>query len=89
VVREHASEVQACWEHAGAQTPGVSGRVVLAWTIGPDGHPSNASVVDSTLPESMGAATACVTDAVMRWMFPVPPGQAEVHVTYPFDLTTE
>ncbi|MFO0683566.1 MAG: AgmX/PglI C-terminal domain-containing protein [Sandaracinus sp.] len=84
VVRRHLGEVSACYEQALAQRPDLDGRVVLRWTIGPEGRVVGAEVdlgaSDLRAPEVQD----CVARAARRWTFPSADGVTIVH--YPFVL---
>lgn len=57
-------------------------RVVVGFTVGPDGAVSDSRVERSTLGDA--AAEACMTAAVRAWTFPAAENGGSTRVTYPF-----
>lgn len=85
VVRAHIGEVRACYEAGLARNPDLRGRVVLTFTIAPDGAVTDVVAVDE-LSDALPVARCCV-DAARAWRFPSPFGR--VVVAYPFDLSAD
>lgn len=84
-VQAHKAEVQACYEGALTQTPGLQGRLVVALSISASGQVISAEVAaDSTAQHP--ALEACVLSAVRGWLFPPRPGADTLQVRYPFEL---
>ncbi len=81
VVDEHIAEIQQCYENALLRTPGLTGKVVLEWTIGLSGGVERVTTKVSTL-RSPGVA-GCAVESLRRWRFPRPKGGVVV-VSYPF-----
>lgn len=86
VVRRHANEVRYCFEQGLAVDPTLSGRVTVAFVIGPTGQVPTASAAESTFTESeqSRSVVACILSAVRRWTFPAPEGGGIVRINYPF-----
>lgn len=82
VVRRNFPQVRFCYESA--SHPGLSGRVTLAFTIGPDGAVTSSAVESSTLGNAQ--VEQCLAHSARRWRFPAPTGGSVV-VRYPFDFT--
>lgn len=84
IVKAHINEVRYCYNEGLRDDPELSGRVVVAFTIGSEGRVTNSEVSSTTLTDS--GVPECITGAVARWMFPKPSDGASVQVTYPFVL---
>ena len=80
MVRMHMKSVQACYESALATQPGLAGRLVTEWVIGPMGTVQSARQISSTLKSA--SVEACVLGLIRTWRFP-PTGE-EKSVRYPF-----
>lgn len=83
-IRTHyARQAQSCFTHATALSgAGVSGRVVIAFTIRPDGHTENVRVArNDTGIDTLGT---CVANRVDSWQLPAPPGGASLDLEMPF-----
>jgi Ca-activated chloride channel family protein len=80
-VKRNLPAVRACYDKALALQPGLSGKLVLQWTIGADGKVRKASVTSSTLGNP--AFEACVLKLVEGWTFPAPAGGGEATMNYP------
>jgi hypothetical protein len=87
VVRAKLPELRACFEAGLADNPELGGRVLLRFTIGPDGHAGPVEIIDDQLgaPDVAG----CLAELIPRWQFPRPrPGPA-LTITYPFVFSSE
>jgi len=86
VVRENLSAVHACYQRQLAERPGLVGKVVMEWTIDPDGRPS---AVHATF-DGLGSpeVTDCIAKVIGSWTFPRPAGVGGSIVTYPFVFST-
>ncbi|MHB8873220.1 MAG: AgmX/PglI C-terminal domain-containing protein, partial [Myxococcaceae bacterium] len=82
VISAHLGQVRACYEKALLKQPGLSGKLVLEWAIGPDGKTRRVRVKTSTL--TSAEVEACVVKTIEGWVFPRPAGGGEVVVSYPF-----
>ena len=82
VVKQHLTEIKKCYVIALDKTPGIHGKLVLLWTIGPEGKVRQASVKSSTLnnPE----LETCAVDTLKSWVFPSPPAGEVATASYPF-----
>lgn len=86
IVRAHINEVRHCYNRGLAASPGIGGRVVIAFTIDAAGSVPAAEVVpSSTLKDD--TVGSCLVEAFARWKFPKPPGGVVVEVVHPFELS--
>lgn len=81
VVNSHIHAIQACYERALMNNPGMSGRIVFDWVVTKSGRVKGVRVRSSTL-GSAGVAS-CINKLIKRWKFPPPKG-GDVTITYPF-----
>lgn len=85
VVQRHRNEIRQCYEASRQRNPGLRGKVVVRFTIQPDGVVSAASVAESTVGDS--TLESCVVSRVRRWLFPKPEAPVVTEVSaYPFYL---
>lgn len=78
-LRARAAEVRRC------APPGAAfARVVVGFTVGPDGTVTEARIERSALHDA--AAEACMTAALRAWTFPPAENGGSTRVTYPFVL---
>jgi TonB family protein len=83
-IREHISEMKACYEGGLAARPELAGRVNVQFTIDTDGAVVTSVLAQSTLGEPR--VENCLVKAVRSWKFP-PPDGGIVIVNYPFEFT--
>lgn len=69
VVKQHAAEVQSCYERSLLSTPGLSGRVEYEWEINPAGSVVSARVKKSEM-SGGDALNACVVGVFKKMKFP-------------------
>jgi len=81
VVNQHMHEIQRCYEVQLLGNPGLQGRMVVDWTISPNGSVTLARLVTSSIPSP--ALAGCVLARIRTWRFPSPTG-GSVKVRYPF-----
>jgi TonB family protein len=62
--------------------PALAGKIVIKFTIMPDGSVSNGSVVNSTT--GNGEFDQNILRYIARWSFPASPGSGPIEVVYPF-----
>jgi TonB family protein len=82
VVHDHTTPITHCFEQTRATHPTAQGVMRVRFTIGVDGHVTDAST--ETDEPGVPALTTCVLDALRGWVFPVPPSGAPAQVVYPF-----
>jgi TonB family protein len=87
VIRRNIARIRACYEGELANTPGLSGRLVIRFVIGANGTVTTAAVEESTL--NNAAMEACVVAQFRRMRFPAPEGGGVVTVTYPLVFTAQ
>jgi TonB family protein len=81
-VRTRIDAIAQCYVSALAARPGLEGKVVVAFTVLPDGKVAAAEVRQSELKDT--TAEVCVLGQLMGATFRPPDGGAIVRVTYPF-----
>lgn len=79
----YAQRAAGCFDHE-SRTTGqvVRGTVVVAFTIGPDGHTQNATVSRNTT--GSAALGQCLQRNVAAWELPVPPNREPIDMEMPF-----
>ncbi len=82
VVRDHQQEVQACYERALNQSPGLSGKIVMEWEILGHGKVGRVKVLNSSIGNA--SVAECMTKALKGWTFPEPPVDQIAVVAFPF-----
>jgi len=81
VVDSHIGAVTRCYEAGLIHTPGLTGKLVLEWTIGTSGEVKVIKTKVATLESN--DVIGCITDSLRTWHFPAPKGGVVV-VSYPF-----
>ncbi|MFV8756663.1 AgmX/PglI C-terminal domain-containing protein [Nannocystaceae bacterium ST9] len=84
IVRAHINEVRSCYNAGLTKNPNLEGRVLIKFTIIPNGKVSSAMVEENTTKES--SVGDCIAKAVKRWSFPKA-SKGTAIVTYPFRLS--
>ena len=84
VIRRNLGQVRFCYEQALQGTPNLSGRVAMGFVIGGNGLVKAAQVESSSIANK--GVEDCITMRLKTWKFPVPQGNVDVKVTYPFVL---
>jgi TonB family protein len=87
IIRRHINEIKFCQEREVVRGRPGRGRVLLRFTIGPEGSVLQSIVQSSTVGNP--AIEQCMAQAVRRWEFPKPRGGGIVSVVYPFVLTAD
>jgi hypothetical protein len=87
VIRQHTSEVRACYEARLARLLALRGRVVVNFVIGSDGTVVGSFIRHTTMHDR--TLEICVGRLVCRWQFPKPLGGGIVNVTYPYNFTPQ
>lgn len=86
VVHGHVTQAKACYNAGLAKDPTLAGKIVVNFTIDPDGAVKNATIKEDTLADA--SVGTCVRKAVLGWSFPKPVGGGLVVVSYPFVFAT-
>lgn len=85
IVQQHRGEIRQCYEAARRRNPGIRGKVVIKFTIQPNGIVSYAGVASSTVGDSV--LENCMVSRVRTWVFPKPEAPVVTEVSsYPFFL---
>lgn len=85
IVQQHRGEIRQCYEAARRRNPGLKGKVVVKFTIQPNGIVSYAGIASSTVGDS--ALESCMVSRVRTWVFPKPEAPVVTEVSsYPFFL---
>lgn len=84
VVRTNRSALRYCYERELMRQPDLAGRLVVSFTIAPNGTVSTVRATESSL--SSPAIEGCVMRQIRRWRFPQPSGGGIVVVSYPFEF---
>lgn len=83
VIRQHSPEVRSCYEQSLKRDgPSTGGRLVLEFTIAPDGSVASAKANPGITPP----LDACVVGVIRGAQFPAPPKGQPTMVSYPFIL---
>jgi FHA domain-containing protein len=81
VINAHLKEVQYCYEKTLLKDPGLTGKLILEWTIDTNGSVGRVKEKLSTLRNP--AVSSCISSSLKRWQFPKPRGGIVI-VSYPF-----
>jgi hypothetical protein len=84
IVTSNVPRVKACYVNELAKSPTLTGRVVVSWTLEPDGHVSAAKVESTTMNNER--LESCLVRQTLSWTFPKAPGTATI--SYPFVFQT-
>ncbi len=82
VIETYLGQIRYCYERQLSASPELYGKVLVKFTIGPDGLVKAQSIGSSTLKSAM--VEGCILRRVTDWQFPKPKGGTNVNVTYPF-----
>ena len=87
VIRQHRREVRDCYQRELQRTPDLAGRVVVNFTIDPEGNVAHGEITESEMGSEL--VEECIVRRIRRWRFPAPSTPGLVRVTYPFVFTSE
>jgi beta-lactamase regulating signal transducer with metallopeptidase domain len=92
VVHANRAQIRDCYDASLQSAPQLAGKLVFGWTISRAGATQNVHLLTSGFsskqaPAVEGQLASCIAAAVGSWTFPVPRGNGEVEVTYPFMFT--
>lgn len=82
VIHANRGAVRSCYEAALEAQPGLQGKLVADFVIGPAGNVASATPGEDTM--KVPALSRCVLDALKTWNFPKPRSGGVVKVSYPF-----
>lgn len=86
ILRNAGDALRFCYERALAQRPQLSGRIVLAFVLGPDGSVRTAAIQSGGVRDEAGVdrdVSLCLLQVVRRLRFPSPEGGRLVNIRYP------
>lgn len=86
VMQGNQAKVRYCYERELVRAPSLAGTVVVKFVIRADGGVASANVASSTV--GSPAVEQCITNTVMKFVFPPPKGGGIVVVSYPYKLQT-
>ncbi len=85
VVQRHRAEIRACYDSALQRNPKLSGKVVMSFSIQPNGIVSTVGVKESTIGDT--GLESCIGSRIKSWVFPKPEAPVVTEVAaYPFYL---
>lgn len=79
-IREHQIAVQDCYEDRLSAIPGLKGRVIAVFDIGPDGKVIDAITEGIDDPPLL----RCLQDEILRWHFAPPASGGKLRVAFPW-----
>lgn len=83
VVRDHASEIQACYDRAAMEHPDLRGRITLRAVVDESGSVTSAS---ASAIEDGARLSACIAERARHWRFPEPSGgNSPISYTFVFE----
>lgn len=84
-VRSRLHQVAACYGAAAMFDQSVSGKVVVRFSIAPEGKVGSAEVTECD--HNTQLLESCVVDTVQRWTFEPPPRGRATAFVYPFQFS--
>ncbi len=87
VVQKHANATRNCYNKELQQKRDLAGKIVVKFTIGPNGKVLRVEIPESTMKNAN--VEQCLRTQVKSWQFPEPKGGGSVTVNYPFTFTAE
>ena len=87
VIRQHTSELRACYERETEKNKDLSGIITFVWLIDGKGSVSNILVKESTVKDK--GLESCAIEAIKNWRFPSPKGDGLVKVELAFNFSIE
>lgn len=81
----HKDEFRLCYERElNAESPTISGRISVSFTIGPSGKTTQTGILSSTIGNAN--VDRCYLNVIKRIQFPIPRGGGIVEAHYPFKI---
>jgi TonB family protein len=80
-VRSRKAAIQNCYEKELKRNPSLKGKVVVRFSITPQGRTTDIDIEENTLGNE--AVSSCIKTVIRGWVFPFKP-PSEVPVAYPF-----
>ncbi len=84
VVRRNIGQIRFCYEQGLQMNSALSGRVAVNWVIDGSGRVKTARVKNTSLNNQ--TVEDCILRRLRTWKFPIPEGNQDVPVSYPFLL---
>ncbi len=84
VVRRNIGQIRFCYEQGLQLNSSLSGRVAVNWVIDGSGRVKVANVKNTSLNNK--TVEDCILRRLRTWKFPIPEGNQDVPVSYPFLL---
>ena len=84
-VRQHVAGIRECYEKGLEQNKELKGKIVVEWTIGPEGTVTEVSLKESNMNDQ--SFESCVTENIKTWGFAPPKDGGTVKVEYPFEFS--
>ncbi len=84
VVRRNLGQIRFCYEQGLQLNSALSGRVAVNWVIDGSGRVKTAKVKNTSL--NNRTVEDCILRRLRTWKFPIPEGNQDVPVSYPFLL---
>ena len=82
IITERVPQVRACYERELKKSPGLGGKVLVAWTIREDGAVASPRVRKNTTGSSK--LGPCITKAIAKWHFPKSSSTSDVEFPFVF-----
>lgn len=82
VIRDNLNQIRYCYVRELNKNPTLAGKIVVRFTISPDGSVPAASTKESTM--GSGTVEDCINQRIMQLRFPEPKGGGKANVVYPF-----
>ena len=84
VINTNRNAIRTCYERRLAESPVLTGKVLVKWTIDAGGLVSVVGVTKEGSTIDDAKLLACITKQIKTWKFPKPSGGILVEVNYPF-----
>jgi Ca-activated chloride channel family protein len=81
-IRKNISKVNRVYERALQKDPGLRGKIVVSFVVGPKGTVTSAKITYSTIKDTKMQAE--ILKVIKRMKFPKPAGGGSIQVSYPF-----
>lgn len=81
-IKQHRSEIQACYDRAHMDQPNINGAVTVSARVTLSGTVVGARATRDTTGSSV--LTNCLIGAFSRWSFPRPTGETDAPISYTF-----
>ncbi len=86
VIKQHANEIQACYQNELKKNKDLAGRIACQWTVLENGDVTDAAIVQSQMQNDN--VEKCMLNNIKEWKFPPPKG-GSVRIQYPFTFAPD